>query len=317
MSEYTFRQLEPASDLKHLAGWFTVLEEFEATEAGLQKFYANNKERCYMEIATGPDGLPAAFYWVDISKSDPLSSFLYLYTVPEKRRAGLGTRLFTDMLQQAEARGIHNLRTAVDSQWADGTEFAAKHGFIERSSRIGMELELLHFDDSPYLKLIKSLEKDGFRFTSMEELGNGKAEQQRLYTLNDATASDTPGSEGLHPWDSFEDFRQRVCEAEWYKPDGQMVVIEKASGAWVAMSAITQMKGEQYGYNLHTGVDRAYRGRKLAQAVKVTALRYARDALQVSSVRTHHNSKNMPMIAIDLKFGYHEISRWYNLEKML
>jgi len=70
------------------------------------------------------------------------------------------------------------------------------------------------------------------------------------------------------------------------------------------MSAITRFDGQEFGYNLHTGVDRGYRGRKLAQAVKVLALRYAREVLRVNRVRTHHNTLNHPMIAIDRKFGY-------------
>ena len=70
------------------------------------------------------------------------------------------------------------------------------------------------------------------------------------------------------------------------------------------MSAITCFKGADYAYNLFTGVDKRYRGRKLAQAVKVLALRYAREVLKVNTVRTNHNSQNDPMIAIDRKLGY-------------
>ncbi len=70
------------------------------------------------------------------------------------------------------------------------------------------------------------------------------------------------------------------------------------------MSAITRFEGADYAYNLHTGVDKRYRGRKLAQAVKVLALRFARDVLKVDEVRTNHNSQNDPMLAIDRKFGY-------------
>ena len=49
---------------------------------------------------------------------------------------------------------------------------------------------------------------------------------------------------------------------------------------------------------------RAFRGRGLATAVKVTALRFARDEMQIKEVFTHHNDENDPMIAIDRKLGY-------------
>ena len=89
------------------------------------------------------------------------------------------------------------------------------------------------------------------------------------------------------------------------------------SGAWAAMSAITRFEGNDFAYNLFTGVDLPYRGRKLGQAVKVTALRYARNALGVNRVRTHHNTNNQPMIAIDRKFGYRQLPGDFVMEKMV
>jgi RimJ/RimL family protein N-acetyltransferase len=111
---------------------------------------------------------------------------------------------------------------------------------------------------------------------------------------------------GLKEW--YEKQRERII---------QMVAIDTATGAWVAMSAITRLEGNDYAYNLFTGVDKLYRGRRLAQAVKVLALRYARDVLKANTVRTHHNIKNAPMIAIDRKLGYTQLPGTYLLEKIL
>lgn len=75
------------------------------------------------------------------------------------------------------------------------------------------------------------------------------------------------------------------------------------------------MAGVDYAYNLFTGVDVHYRDRKLGQAVKVLALRYAREVLKVDTVRTHHNYKNLPMIAIDRKLGYVFLPGTFLMEK--
>jgi RimJ/RimL family protein N-acetyltransferase len=180
-----------------------------------------------------------------------------------------------------------------------------------------MTLDLAAFDDRPYGEIIARLKGEGFQFTSMEELGNTQEAQRKLYILNDTTDSDVPGVGGEHSWASFEDFQTSVCQSDWYKPGGQMVVIDTATGAWAAMSAITRLVGNDYAYNLHTGVDRPYRGRKLAQAVKVLALRYARDVLKANSVHTHHNTLNLPMIAIDRKLGYVQLPGTFLMEKSL
>ncbi len=96
-----------------------------------------------------------------------------------------------------------------------------------------------------------------------------------------------------------------------------MVAIDTHTGEWAAMSAITRMQGNDFAYNLHTGVQRNYRGRKLAPAVKVLALRFARDVLHTARVDTDHNSKNLPMIAIDIKLGYKELVSYYSMQKVL
>ncbi len=64
-------------------------------------------------------------------------------------------------------------------------------------------------------------------------------------------------------------------------------------------------------------MEKHYRGRKLAQAVKVLALRYARNELKVRIIRTHHNGRNLPMIAIDRKLGYVQMSEAISMEKSL
>jgi len=229
----------------------------------------------------------------------------------------MGRQLYESLVRAVEAARLKRLRANIWDTCAEGVAFAERRGFSTQRHQMAMELDLEAFDGRPYDAIIARLEGVGFQFTSMEELGNTEVAQRKLYTLNDTAASETPGSGGEHPWGSFEDFQQSVCRSDWYKPAGQMVVIDTATGAWAAMSAITRLEGNDYAYNLFTGVDRLYRGRKLGQAVKVMALRYARDVLQAKSVRTHHNTHNAPMIAIDRKLGYVQIPGFFLMEKAL
>jgi len=64
-------------------------------------------------------------------------------------------------------------------------------------------------------------------------------------------------------------------------------------------------------------VEKHYRGRKLAQAVKVLALRFARDVLGAREARTHHNAANEPMLAIDRVLGYTLGRGTYTMQKLL
>ena len=268
-------------------------------------------------MAEDETGELPGFYWAEQDRSAPEHVYFYLYVKPEQRGQAIGGRLYGEMLRAIEEAGGKRLRVRVPDTCPEGLAFAERRGFTTRWHSIGMALELGAFDDRPYDETLARLRGEGFRFASMEELGDTDEARRKLYVLNDTTDRDAPGADREPSWDSFEDFQKRVCQSDWYKPGGQMVAIDTSTGTWAAMSAITVMKGCDYAYNLHTGVDRRYRGCKLGQAVKVLALRYARDALKVKSVHTHHHAQNLPMIAIDRKFGYVQTPGRFSMEKKL
>ncbi len=319
MTTILLRPVDADRDFGQFAALFACVEDEPSSEPDLKADYARNQERITLKVAEDEQGRLLGFYWAVRSSLEAGRVYLYLIVKPEQRGMGAGRRLYEDFEQVARAAGARKVRAEIRDACPECRAFAERRGFIEKRHGIAMQLDLAAFDDRPYDALIARLQGEGFRFTSMAELGDTEEAQRKLYILNDTTDRDTPGTDGEPSWSSFEDFQQSVCRADWYKPAGQMVVIDAATGAWAAMSAISDFgEGEaRYAYNLHTGVDRPYRGRKLAQAVKVLALRYAREVLKVNSVHTHHNALNLPMIAIDRKFGYVEMPGTYLMEKTL
>ena len=315
MNKIHLRLAEPDRDFELLARWFSILEDETNTEASLKEYYAKSQDRIVQRVAVDEEGQVAGFYWAGREQVVTERSVVSLYVRPERRRQGTGGRLYQDMEQAMRAGQVRVLRTTIDDNDLEAQAFAERRGFVEKSHSMMMALNLKEFDDRAYDVVITRLEDEGFEFTSMEAQGNTEEAQRRLYRLNETTGMEIPGTDGSPSWTSFENFQQSVCQTEWYRPGGQMVVIDRKSGEWVAMSAITRF--EDYAYNLHTGVDKNYRGRKLGQAVKALALRYARESLGVSTVRTHHNQKNLPMIAIDQKFGYVRVSGKLVMDKSL
>lgn len=318
MKTILLRPAEPERDFGQLAAWFTSILDDPTTETGLQEDYTRNQSRIIrLTVAEGEQGERLGFNWVYLDKTEPGRAIFYLVITPEQRRQGAGRLLYEDLMQAAGEAQVKTLRVSIRDTCPECRSFAEHRGFREIRHQMAMALDLATFDDRPYTAIIPRLEGEGFQFTSMEALGDTEEARRKLYLLNDSTSATTPGTEGEHSWTSFEDFQQGVCQSDWYQPAGQKVVIDTTSGAWVAMSAITRFEGVDYAYNLFTGVDPAYRGRKLAQAVKVLALRYASQELGVSSVHTHHNTKNEPMIAIDRKLGYMQVPGLYLMEKKL
>ena len=313
-----FRDLDPEHDFAPLARLFTIEMQDPTTEPGLREDYERHKERILcLKVAASDQGEVMGFNWLTRDRNHGQRAYFYVVVSEDYRHKGIGSQLYQQLEETALASDIRELRATFPDTLPESRAFAEKRSFTLISHSIGMQFDLEGLDLQPYLDLATELEKQGFEFTSMEALGNSEADQHKLYMLNDVTSSQAMGTEGEHSWSSFEDFRKSVCQSDWYKPAGQMIVIEKSSGKWVAMSAITRFEGQQEAYNLFTGVDEAFRGRKLAQAVKAKALLFAREVLGVKVVRTNHNSRNEPMIAIDRKFGYVQTPGYLTMRKYL
>lgn len=318
MKTILLRRVAIEKDFGQMATLFTAEQDEPTTETALKADYEAHKDRIFcLTAAEDENGDLMGFNWATRSRLDANEAYFYLIVKPEYRGLGAGRLLYKDVLEVGTKTGIKKMQIGVRDNCSNCRTFAERRGFVVKRHSMAMALNLDMFDDHPYNAIIKELEREGFQFTTMKSIGDTEENQRKLYALNDMTSSETPGSEGVHSWLSFEDFRKSVCLSDWYKPDGQMLVIDTANGDWVGMSAITRFTGADYAYNLHTGVDKRYRGRKLGQAVKVHALRYARNALKVKMVQTHHNIINEPMIAIDRKFGYVQIPGFYAMEKII
>jgi L-amino acid N-acyltransferase YncA len=228
---------------------------------------------------------------------------IYLIVGQDFQGCGIGSLLYDHLLTLASELGARTLRARVRDTCDDGIRFATQRGFVKIKHSIEMMFDLKTWDESRYEPILRALEAQGFRFTNMAELGDSQEARRKLYALNNGASASDPGSDGIPPWAAFEEFEKDVCDSYWYHPDGQIIAIDTHTSEWAAMSAITVFEGADHAYNLFTGTDIRYRGRKLAQAVKSLALRKAR-SFGVDMVRTSHNSENEAMIAIDTKLGY-------------
>ena len=305
LSTITLQPADPTPHFASIAKLISSQETEPTSETSLNDWVALRKERgISLTVALDPDGQVLGFNCIVRHNLNREAFYtVYLIVEPEYQRQGLGSLLYDHLLTEAIELGAKTLGVRVRDTCETGIGFAIKRGFVEKKHSIEMMLDLAKWDDSRFEATLQALQAQGFHFTNMAELGDSQDARRRLYALNNNAAATDPGSDGIPPWATFEEFEQDVCESAWYHPDGQIIAIDTHTGEWAAMSAITAFDGADHAYNLFTGTDVRYRGRKLAQTVKALALRKAR-MFGVEVVRTSHNSDNAPMIAIDAHLGY-------------
>ena len=305
LEQITLQPADPERDLAAVAGLMNTQETEPSTATSLAEWYGKRlKDGIRLTVAVSPKSEVLGFNCIYRAYTNLERNYgIYLIVGQEFRRQGIGSRLYDHLVTQAVEQNARSLRARVRDTCDEGIRFATQRGFVEKKHSIEMRFDLTTWDNKRYEPVLNDLQAQRFLFTNMAELGDTQEARRKLFALNNNAAATDPGSDGIAPWASFEEFENDVCNSYWYHPDGQIVAIDTLTGEWAAMSAITVFEGADHAYNLFTGTDVRYRGRKLAQAVKSLALRKAL-TYGVDTVRTSHNSENEAMIAIDTKLGY-------------
>jgi ribosomal protein S18 acetylase RimI-like enzyme len=235
--------------------------------------------------------------------------YIWVGVLPEYRCRGIGSALWDAGLAFLRKQGA----TRVSSETLDndpaGLGFVQHRGFAIDRHRFHSHLDLETFDDTPYLPAIAQLEAQGIRFCTLADLPDTRETNDAFCELNLACVRDIPGE----VWDfstypAF--FKERILGARWFRREGNILALDGES--WVGFATVSLNSEKHSAYNSTTGVIRAYRGRKIALALKVLAARYARlqGALQVN---TDNDSLNAPMLAVNHRMGYQQEGGMYFL----
>lgn len=131
-------------------------------------------------------------------------------------------------------------------------------------------------------------------------VGDTPAARQAMWELERVVGRDIPGSPeaAIIPYAAYV---ERFCDAPGYDPAMQRIAADGAE--WVGLARCEALAGSDAMYNGITGVLAGWRGRGLAQALKPLVIRAATQR-GAPYPRTHNDSRNAPMLAVNRKLGY-------------
>jgi GNAT superfamily N-acetyltransferase len=233
---------------------------------------------------------------------------LHIDVHPDKQRQGIGTALYQDAVQFAQANGLTSLYSYVYEKLAGGLDFARKHGFVSTRQAIHSELDVVAFDEQPFTKYLLENEANGYKFTTLADLGDNLVNRNKLYELNKTCSADIPGR---GPFFTFSEYCQRRFESQAYAPNG--VILALHDEQWVGMSAATYHQTGNFVFNEMTGVLPTHRRRGLAVALKLLVIRFAQ-TMGATVVRTFNDAENTGMLAVNRRLGYQFLPSSYTME---
>lgn len=214
-------------------------------------------------------------------------------------------------------RKAHELKAAVliARVQEDRPELAAhlQVGFSEYDRMFSSSLDLACLE-AACLDVARSADREaavqaaGIRTVPLEEatraagwgeFAQSEAAQRRVYDLVISRLAAVPGAVASRPW-PFEVWRERA--AARYDPALVFVAVSPA-GEWVGLTELFAGRLPGALRTGLTGVEPAWQGRGVAYALKLAALRSARER-GYCSVDTMNHQRNAPMRAVNRALGF-------------
>lgn len=238
-------------------------------------------------------------------------AFTSLVVHPEYRQKGIGTALIEDVLTHARPIGITELKSRVKDSEPAWLAWAESKGFKIERHQFRSSVTLSEFDESLFVNRIAELEAVGITFTTLAELGDTDENRKKYYETDIAAAPDIPGEDYFESWREYE---AELFAHEEYRPEGAHLALDGDRMVGVAHVFLDSEHDRME--NAFTGVLRDYRGRGIAQALKVRTIMYAKQS-GVSEILTENDSVNAPILAVNKKLGYKRWPGVYGLKAML
>lgn len=275
----------------------TTLERFT------QMQQSRSARRTYARlVAILPDGQLAGFAASgddDDQKENHL--FLTLRVAQEHRRQGAGTALLQAVAAWARSQGAVRLQCTVKDDQTDLLDWAGRRGLVEEGRLFRAELFLGTWKPDPFWPSVLAARARGFRFATLQEVGDGEENLRRLHQFCQQMERHVPGRAPLTP--AFELWRLEISGSPAWDPTCVLLALD--GDQWAGVSYMEQQADGSW-YTRLSAVDPAYRGQGLGKALKVAAVQHA---LQqgVTSLSTYTHTNNGPMLAINRQLGYRPV----------
>jgi GNAT superfamily N-acetyltransferase len=231
---------------------------------------------------------------------------LRLEVHPAMQRQGIGSALHDQLLGHLPERDAELVRSEARESEPRSVEFAKQRGYEQIMRRLDLRLRLADADLDRFHDLERRLEQEqGITIKSVPEVEQlrGTPLDRDMYDLDVVGSEDEPRPDDDAAM-SFEDFVQRELGDPFALPDAQFVALDGERLIGMSrMSRFSAVPGVlDQGF---TTVLPPYRGRRIAQALKVRTIQYAL-AHGYHEIRTGVMDSNGPMLQINHALGFRD-----------
>ncbi|WP_213371764.1 GNAT family N-acetyltransferase [Mesobacillus boroniphilus] len=230
---------------------------------------------------------------------------------PDFRGKGIGERILAHLENWANEQQASVLSSIVMDWIDDSLPFVQKRGFSVDAHVFDLELDVNQFNYAKYANIVERVAKSGIQFTTLADL-TGEDSESKLYELCVETSKDNPGQYSSLP--PFEQWRKEFLPEDNSRK--QWVFLAVDGERFVGLTQLFSTEDDAVFYTNYTGVQKDYRGRGIAKALKLLSIDTAIKS-GAHTMTTDSEEQNAPMQHINRSFGYIPGKGHYRILKQL
>ncbi len=246
---------------------------------------------------------------------DPHKFFVLVEVAPNKQKEGIGNALYAHVLNALASLAPKKLSTFVREDLADSVQFAQKRGFVEEMREWESVLDVPAFDFAPWQRARQKAAQNGITICSYADLASDADRDRKLWEMETPVAQDIPSPDPITPLD-FAQYEKEILKNPHFLPDGFLVAVEKATGAYVGVSTLWKRTSDGDLNQGLTGVLRDHRRKGIALALKLQGIEFAK-SYGAKSIRTENATTNEAMLAINVALGFDRQPAWISFGNVL
>ena len=230
---------------------------------------------------------------------------------PDFRGKGIGESILVHLENWANEHQASVLSSIVMDWIDDSLPFVQKRGFSVDAHVFDLELDVSRFNYAKYADTVDRVTKSGIQFTTLADL-HGEDSEYKMYELCVETSKDNPGQYSSLP--PFEQWRKEFLPEDSARKEWVFIAVD--GECFVGVSQLFSTEDDGVLYTNYTGVQKDYRGREIAKALKLLSIETAIKS-GAHTMTTDSEEKNAPMQHINRSFGYIPGKGHYRILKQL
>jgi GNAT superfamily N-acetyltransferase len=244
----------------------------------------------------------------NIGSYDPLKWFAEIGVLSPFRGKGFGTAMYDHIVQFLRAEGAKFLTGRTSDDDAGSKDYFIRRGFVETKRDFESSLDLTTLDT----KTLGSFGSHSLDIKTVQ-VADSENVRRQWHRLFEETRRDIPRDDIPTPF-SYEEFHEIFVNDPLFLWNVSSFVFD--GGRLVAMTYLYEAEREGTIFQALTAVDREYRCKGIAKAVKAFAIRRALDA-GFTTIYTDNDSRNLAMISINERLGFQRLPGMITLRKEL